>query len=50
MRGQEVVMVAEVDFSISENPAFRFSIRPGDEKLTAIVTDSSDRVFQSTGP
>ena len=50
MRGQEVVMIAEVDFSISENPAFRFTIRPGAEKLKATVTDSSDRVFESTGP
>ena len=49
-RGTELVMAADVDFSISENPAFRFAIKPGSEKLHAVVTDSNDRVFESSPP
>jgi sulfur-oxidizing protein SoxY len=29
MSGNELVLSADVDFSISENPAFRFTVRPG---------------------
>ncbi len=49
-RGNDLVMTADVDFSISENPAFRFAVKPGAAKLHAIVTDSSDRVFESSEP
>jgi sulfur-oxidizing protein SoxY len=42
------VMSAEVDFSISENPNFRFYFLPrGDGELKAEVVDSSDLRFES---
>ncbi len=43
------VMSADVDFSISENPNFRFYFLPrGDGELKAEVTDSHDLRFEST--
>jgi sulfur-oxidizing protein SoxY len=42
------VMSADVDFSISENPNFRFYFLPrGDGELKAEVTDSNDLRFES---
>jgi sulfur-oxidizing protein SoxY len=49
-RGSELVFSADVDFSISENPAFRFTVRPGDGALHARVIDSNEQVFESTAP
>ena len=44
-----LVMSADVDFSISENPNFRFYFLPrGDGELKAEVIDSHDLRFQST--
>jgi sulfur-oxidizing protein SoxY len=43
-----LVLSADVDFSISENPAFRFAFRPEtDGELRAEVTDSSALTFES---
>jgi sulfur-oxidizing protein SoxY len=43
------VMSADVDFSISENPNFRFYFVPrGDGELKAQVVDSRDLQFEST--
>ena len=43
------VMSAEVDFSISENPNFRFYFQPrGNGELKAEVVDSNDLRFEST--
>jgi sulfur-oxidizing protein SoxY len=45
----KLVMRAEVDFSISENPNFRFYIVPEDEgTLEARVVDNRDLVFTSS--
>jgi sulfur-oxidizing protein SoxY len=42
------VMSADVDFSISENPNFRFYFVPtGDGELKAEVIDSNDLRFES---
>ena len=50
-RGDELVVAADVDFSISENPAFRFTLRPASTgALHATATDSNERVFESTSP
>jgi sulfur-oxidizing protein SoxY len=50
-RGEELVFAADVDFSISENPAFRFILRPGKGgALRAKVTDSNERIFESSAP
>jgi len=50
-RGDELVFAADVDFSISENPAFRFTMQPGKNgALHAKVTDSNERVFESSAP
>jgi sulfur-oxidizing protein SoxY len=50
-RGDELVFSADVDFSISENPAFRFTLRPGQTGvLRAKVIDSNERVFESSAP
>ncbi len=47
----ELVFAADVDFSISENPAFRFTLQPGRaDALHARVVDSNDRVFESSAP
>jgi sulfur-oxidizing protein SoxY len=44
-----LVFAADVDFSISENPAFRFTFRPGEGgPLRAQVTDSTDQNFESS--
>lgn len=43
----ELVMTADVDFTISENPVFRFYFLPeGDGELRAEVVDSSDLRFE----
>lgn len=46
----KVIMTADVDFSISENPNFRFYFLPqgGGNELTAKVLDSKDLTFSST--
>jgi sulfur-oxidizing protein SoxY len=50
-RGNELVLAADVDFSLSENPALRFTLRPGGTgALHAVATDSNERVFESTSP
>ncbi len=46
--GGKPVMSADVDFSISENPNFRFYFVPqGEGELTAQVIDSNDLRFES---
>jgi sulfur-oxidizing protein SoxY len=46
--GDQLVMSAEVDFSISENPNFRFYFLPrGDAELKAEVVDSNELKFSS---
>ena len=46
--GGQPVMSADVDFSISENPNFRFYFMPkGDAELKAEVVDSNDLRFES---
>ena len=46
--GGQPVMSADVDFSISENPNFRFYFMPkGDAELRAEVVDSNDLRFES---
>ncbi|MCX8003526.1 MAG: quinoprotein dehydrogenase-associated SoxYZ-like carrier [Burkholderiaceae bacterium] len=43
------VMIADVDFSISENPNFRFYFEPGDGgELRARVVDSQDLTFTAS--
>jgi sulfur-oxidizing protein SoxY len=50
-RGNELVVAADVDFSISENPAFRFTVMPGPVgPLHALVIDSNEQVFESSAP
>jgi sulfur-oxidizing protein SoxY len=50
-RGDELVFSADVDFSLSENPAFRFTLQPGKSGvLRAKVIDSNERVFDSSSP
>ena len=50
-RGDELVFSADVDFSISENPTFRFTLRPGKTGvLRAKVIDSNERAFESSAP
>lgn len=49
-RAGELVLAADVDFSISENPAFRFRVRPGAGELQATVVDSNDQTYRSTAP
>jgi sulfur-oxidizing protein SoxY len=49
-RGSELVFSADVDFSISENPAFRFTVQRGDGVLHARVIDSNEQVFESSAP
>ena len=42
------IMTAEVDFSISENPNFRFYFVPrGDGELKAVIVDSKDLTFEN---
>jgi sulfur-oxidizing protein SoxY len=46
--GDQLVMSADVDFSISENPNFRFYFLPrGEGELKAEVVDSNDLKFSS---
>lgn len=46
--GGQLVMSADVDFSISENPNFRFYFLPrGDGELRAEVVDSNELRFES---
>ena len=46
--GGEPVMSADVDFSISENPNFRFWFVPkGEGELKAVIVDSKDLKFES---
>ena len=46
--GGQLVMSADIDFSISENPNFRFYFLPrGDGELHAEVIDSNDLRFES---
>ncbi|MCX7171942.1 MAG: quinoprotein dehydrogenase-associated SoxYZ-like carrier [Proteobacteria bacterium] len=46
--GGQLVMSADVDFSISENPNFRFYFLPrGDGELKAELVDSNDLRFES---
>lgn len=50
-RGDELVLSADVDFSISENPAFRFRARSlAGQALHARVTDTGGRVFEGFSP
>ena len=43
------IMTAEVDFTISENPNFRFYFVPKEAgELKAVVIDTKDRRFEST--
>lgn len=45
--GKELVFSADVDFSISENPNFRFFLRPRqDGELIARISDSKERSFE----
>jgi sulfur-oxidizing protein SoxY len=47
--GGELVLRADVDFTISENPYFRFYLLPDDEgTLEARVVDNQDLVFTSS--
>ena len=49
--GQDLVFAADIDFSISENPAFRFTVRPGAAaSMHAVVIDSNGQVFESSVP
>jgi sulfur-oxidizing protein SoxY len=44
----ELVLRADLDFTISENPSFRFYLLPADEaKLEVTVVDNQDLVFTS---
>ena len=50
-RGNALVFAAQIDFTISENPAFRFSLPPGGEgDLRAEISDTDERHFESTYP
>jgi len=45
----KLVMSADVDFTISENPVFRFYFLPdGDGELRAEIVDSSDLRFEQS--
>lgn len=46
-RGETLVFRAQVDFTISENPVFRFTLPQGRQGLLrAEVTDTDDRHFE----
>ncbi|MFL6580732.1 MAG: quinoprotein dehydrogenase-associated SoxYZ-like carrier [Burkholderiales bacterium] len=50
-RGNELVLAADVDFSVSENPTFRFTMTPAvPGTLHALVIDSNEQVFESSAP
>ncbi len=47
--GNAAVLEADIDFSISENPNFRFWVMPeGDGEMSVRVVDSDDRQFAQT--
>jgi len=47
--GGQLVLSADLDFAISENPNFRFYLQPqGDGELTAEIVDNQDLKFQSS--
>ena len=47
----ELVLSANVDFSLSENPVLRFTVRPGAQRgLRAVAVDTDDRRFESGPP
>lgn len=49
--GRTPVFSADVDFSISENPNFRFWFVPdGSRELRVVVVDSQDRRFEAAAP
>ncbi len=49
--GDREILRFEGDISISENPTFRFFVRPqGPETLHARVVDSDDKVFEQSWP
>ena len=44
----ELVMSADLDFAISQNPHFRFYLMAGDDgSLAVTVTDTQDREFKA---
>ncbi len=48
-QGTELILRADVDFAISENPSFRFYLVPtDDEPLQVTVVDNQDLVFTSS--
>jgi sulfur-oxidizing protein SoxY len=47
-QGAELVLHADVDFTISENPSFRFYLLPDGEPLQVTVVDNHDLVFTSS--
>lgn len=48
-RGDALILEAQVDFSISENPSFRFTLPDGGNgDLRAEVSDTEGRLFEST--
>lgn len=50
-QGGKPIFAADVDFSISANPAFRFNLPPGQTgELQAEVIDSTDKRFESSTP
>jgi sulfur-oxidizing protein SoxY len=50
-RGDALIFTAQVDFTISHNPAFRFTLPAGGSgDLRAHVSDTEDRIFESTFP
>ena len=50
-RGDELIFSAQVDFTLSQNPAFRFILPAGGNgDLRAQVTDTEGRQFESTFP
>ena len=50
-RGKDLIFTAQVDFSLSQNPSFRFTLPAvGSGDLHAIVLDTESRRFESTFP
>lgn len=50
-RGDALIFTAQVDFTLSQNPAFRFTLPAGGSgDLRAQVSDTEDRVFESIFP
>jgi sulfur-oxidizing protein SoxY len=51
VQGERLLFTADVDFSLSENPVFRFSTRlDAASPLHATVTDSNGLMFESRAP